>query len=431
MPLLPASSTIDNMLRLQNVAIIFSSRLGRAHVWPSAAVGISRQYSGLEICIASASICLIIKQFPHLCSTNSYACYELPCPSLSFVASKVLSNGTRIIYIHIRQNILATLSVDTKNSGSTAQEEIVTLNMWCPLVDTDVPASTKADTIIPDALQHSENVVLLHEALGVSSFTEQAQSDLCQSVNISDTDSIAPISASGEDLDRMVSLCTQTSISTQPCTTRQSQRQQRRVGGHQNNTNSTAHYHVEQERCTHVVQNSKQPKKLPTPAEVDQTLWRNAESQAEFWGKEFGVSDARSPTPMSTSIKQSLTKQIQSKNAWEDFALRNGGPKRRSPQACHAATAVKVPQSATVAAQKPSIDTGGYCMDPFRDYTKADGGERQARKPRQKMGAGKDRVFVVPSPVQATFIPHTRNSPAEQQKPFLKNRVRSVEHQHW
>lgn len=320
------------------------------------------------------------------------------------------------------------MAVETDTTGSTAQEEIVTLNMSCTLVDTNIPASSGLDIIVPNAPKQSENICLLLEAFGdASSASDQLLED-CKDLHIPDTASTAPISVSGNDLDGMVSVSTRSSQPTQADNLNYVNIQQK-VGEIHCNAGSGSPYITEQQNRT--MQHPLQLQKLQNPVEVERTLKNNAESQARYWGREFGVNNAKPPTPTSPPHKPSLTKHAQSANAWEGFAVQHGGQGGRRPRAHHYPVAVKPLQNDAAAISEVQSNTGGYCMDPYRDYTRADGGESKTKQSRQKKGTGKGRVFVTPHRVHATFIPQTQNSPAERQMSFFQDGVKYVEQRYW
>lgn len=318
--------------------------------------------------------------------------------------------------------------METDTTGSTAQEEIVTLNMSCTLVDTNIPASSGLDIIVPNAPKQSENICLLLEAFGdASSASDQLLED-CKDLHIPDTASTAPISVSGNDLDGMVSVSTRSSQPTQADNLNYVNIQQK-VGEIHCNAGSGSPYITEQQDRT--MQHPLQLPKIRNPVEVERTLKNNAESRARYWGREFGVNNAKPPTPTSPPHKPSLTKHAQSANAWEGFAVQHGGQGGRRPRAHHYPVAVKPLQNDAAAISEVQSNTGGYCMDPYRDYTRADGGESKTKQSRQKKGTGKGRVFVTPHRVHATFIPQTQNSPAERQMSFFQDGVKYVEQRYW
>ncbi|KAK5098551.1 hypothetical protein LTR70_002764 [Exophiala xenobiotica] len=399
----------------------------RINIWPSKGTGIPREYLDLEVQYYSDTSCLVIKQFPHLCSTQSYAGYELPRSSFSFVSSEAFMGSERTISLQTHHSIPAMLSIDTSDTGTTTEEEIVTLDMCCTLVDTNIPTSSRLDIITADTTKESENIALLIDTLRKSSFTAEPCLESCKNIESSDsTTNIAPISIGGEDLDRMFSNSTRSSCFTQPDNAHTKQKENR---PYHENAGSGSHGTAEKQGRR--LPQSARPSKLQNPIKIEHDLKDIAETRAKFWGKEYGVDDAKPPIPASPPRKQTWMRRTQSTNAWEGFAIQHGGQRVRQPQARHVPAAANSFQNATPTAQEHRDNTGGYCLDPHRDYTRADEGNRSENSRRHETGASKRRAFVSPPHVQATFIPHTQNSPAEQQKSPLRIGTKYTERRYW
>lgn len=399
----------------------------RINIWPSKGTGVPREYLDLEVQYYSYTNCLVIKQFPHLCTTQSYAGYRLPRSSFSFVSSEVFMGSERTISLQTRHSIPAMLSIDTSDTGTTTEEEIVTLDMCCTLVDTNIPASSRLDIITADTTKESENIALLIDALGKSSFNAEPCLESRKNLESSDsTTNIEPISIGGEDLDRMFSNSTRSSSFTRLDNAHTKQKEDR---PYHENAGSVSHRTAEKQGRT--LPQSARPPKLQNPIKIEHDLKGIAETRAKFWGKEYGVDDAKPPVPASPPKRQTWMRRTQSTNAWEGFAIQHGGQRVRQPQARHVPATTNSFQNATLTAQEHRDDTGGYCLDPHRDYTRAGEGDKSKSSREHETGASKRRVFVLPPHVQATFIPHTQNSPAEQQKSPFKIGMKYTERRYW
>lgn len=331
----------------------------------------------------------------------------------------------RKISLQTHHSIPAMMSIDTRDTGTTTEEEIVTLNMCCTLVDTDIPTSSRIDLISADTPKESENIALLIDAFGKSSLIAEPRPESYKNIGSTDSTSTGPISIGGEDLDRMFSNSTRSSWPTQSDNIYTKQRDD---GPYYENPDSGSRYIAEKQGRT--LPRSTRPPRLQNPIRIEQGLKSVAESRAKFWGKEYGVDDAKPPIPASSPKKQAWTRQTQSTNAWDGFAVQHGGQRVRQSQARYVPAATKSFRNATLTIQEHRDNTGGYCLDPNRDYTRADEGSRFKNSPHKK-GPSKRRAFALPPHVQATFIPHTQYSPAEQQKSSFEIGVKYTEQGYW
>lgn len=272
----------------------------RVNIWPSKGTGPPRKYLDLDVQYNPDTNCLVIKQFPHLCSTQSNACYELPCTSFSFVSYEILVGSERMLSLLIHHSIPTILSVDASDTRTTTEEEIITLNMCCTPVDTDIPASSRLDIITTDTTGKSENIAVLIDALEKSSFTAEPCLDSCKNNHSSDsTTSIGPISVGGEDLDRMFSNSTRSSWFTQPDNVHTKQKED---DPYHENVDSGSHRGAEKQGRT--LPQLAQESRLEDPIKIEHDLKGIAETRANFWGKEYGVDDAKRPIPASSPKKQ-------------------------------------------------------------------------------------------------------------------------------
>jgi len=257
----------------------------------------------------------------------------------------------------------------------------------------------------------------LLEAFEVHSPTKQTQPRCCNYIEAPNTTSTALISISDDNLDKVISLSTKTSEHTQSgnikCIAKQ-----KRGGQHQYDTGFRSTNDTKLLRRTDQI-----PVQLPAlqdPAKIERTLRDNAESQARLWGKEYGVEDAKPPTPSSSARKHFPATPIRSTDAWEGFAVQHGAQGRSKPQVRQISLAVNAFQDTSTTVQELRRKTGGYCLDPNRDYTRPDK-EVRGRQCRQSKGRSNNRI------VRAKFIPCTQNSPAEQLKSSFRNGAPYVE----
>jgi len=397
----------------------------RVVIWPSKGTGASKEYTNLEIQYDPDLESLVIKQFPHLCSTQSYTGYELPRSSFLFLSSESFMHNERIVSVRTHESVSAKLSINISVMGTTIEEEIATLNMACTLVDTSIPASSRLDIITTGTPKDSENVALLIGAFGKPSFITETPLDNCKDINCSDSISTSSISIGGEDLDRIFSNTTRSSWSIHPDGIHTKQQDD---GLHHKNAGSRAfNIAAKQERTSPKAIRSPS---LQNPIIIEQDLRSIAESQAKFWDKEYRIDDVEPRTPTSSPTKQVLTRQARSTHAWEGFALQHGGQRIRQSPVRYFPAATKSFQNATPTTQERKNDTGGYCLDRNRDYTRADEQSGLKSSPQQK-GLSKCRAFVLRPHVRATFVPHTQKSSARQQKSPFEVDVKHTEQRYW
>lgn len=407
------------------MGVPFSLSDVRVVIWPAKGTGASREYTNLEIQYDPDLESLIIKQFPHLCSTQSYTCYELPRSSFSFISSESFMHSERIVSIRTHELVSAKLSVNTRVTGTTIEEEITTLNMACTLVDTSIPASSRLDMITTGTPKDSENVTLLIGAFGKPFLATEAPLDNCKNINCSDSISTSSISIGGEELDRMFSNTTRSSWSIHPDNIHTKQQDD---GLHHKNAGSRAfNISAEQDRTS---PKAIRPPSLQNPLIIEQDLRGIAESRAKFWDKKYGIDDAEPPIPASSPTKQVLTRQARSTHAWDGFALQHGGQRIRQSPARYFPAATRSFQNATPTTQERKDNTGGYCLDRNRDYTRADERSGLKTSPQQK-GLSKRRAFGLRPHVQATFLPHMQKSSAQQQAFPFEVGVKHTEQRYW
>ena len=388
------------------------------NVWPAEGTGAPCQYPDLEVCVGLDTNNIIIKQYSHLCSTKSYAQYKLGRSSFSVTTSELLSTGEHILSLETHEGIPATTSINTEGSPNSTGEELTTIMMSCTLVDTCIPASSRVDIIITDAANQSENTALILDAFTNLSFGDGGRS----TISVSSTASIEFASISGAELDRMFSISIESSHSTQSKYADCVYTEQPRDGDPD---------------CAYlrpVPTAGKQNCTLPTntqlpPYENEQDLKRVIEPQAAFWGKEYGMNAAKPSKPVSLPKQQSAFRQDRSTTAWTGFAAQHGGQGQGLQKAGHSPAATQRSPIHPPTEPKHGDKTGGYCLNPKRDYTRSDG-DIGLKDRQQKKDQRRHRGFALPPHVKSRAGTHWGKSPVEQQE-YTEGPFKHIERQYW